>query len=50
MNQRPRSRKRNMVSGNVSQIKRKGEGLGLDNVDERVNFITRIIQKRKDTK
>ncbi len=50
MNQRPRSRKRNVVRGNVSEIKKQDTGLGLERVGDRVDFITRLIRRRKDNK
>ena len=50
MNQRTKSRKRNVVSGNVSQIKRQDEGLGIGSVGERADFITKLIRRRKDSK
>ena len=49
MNQRPRSRKKNIVNGTVSQIKRQGQGLGLPSVGNRVDVITKIIKRRKET-
>lgn len=48
MDQKPRSRKRNIVKGNVSEIKRSNTGLGLDSVGERADLITRIIRRRKE--
>lgn len=50
MSQRPRSRKRNIVSGNVSEIKKQDRGLGMDSIGDRVDLITRIIRRRKENK
>lgn len=50
MSERPRSRKRNIVRGNVSQIEKKGNGLGLESVGHAVQVITGIIRRRKDDK
>ena len=50
MSQRPRSRKRNVVRGNVSEIKRQGEGLGMETINSTVDVITRIIRRRKENK
>lgn len=47
MNQRLKGRKRRIVSGTVSQIK-KQESLGVKSVGNRVDVITNIIKRRKD--
>lgn len=47
MEQKLRSRKRRVVTGNVAQVK-KHEALGVRSVGDRVDVITRIIKKRKD--
>ena len=48
MNRKLKSRKRNVVSGNVAQIRKQQEALGVNNVGDRVDIITRIIRKRKE--
>ena len=48
MSERPRSRKRNVVSGNVSKIEKKGSGLGVESVGHAVQVITGIIRRRKE--
>lgn len=50
MNQRPKSRKRNVVSGNVFKIQKQEETLEEENVGERANLISRIISRRKENK
>ena len=50
MSQKPRSRKRNIVRGNVSQIEKKGDALGLESVGHAVNVITGIIRRRKENR
>ena len=50
MSEKPRSRKRNIVSGNVSRIEKKGDGLGLESVGHAVSVITGIIRKRKENR
>lgn len=50
MSQKPRSRKRNIVNGTVSQIEKKGEGLGLESVGHTVSVIASIIRRRKDNR
>jgi hypothetical protein len=50
MSEKPRSRKRNIVSGNVARIEKKGNGLGLESVGHAVNVITGIIRRRKDNR
>ena len=50
MSQKPRSRKRNIVSGNVSQIEKKGDALGMPSVGHAVNVIASIIRRRKENK
>ncbi|MBQ6477885.1 MAG: hypothetical protein IJI44_00820 [Erysipelotrichaceae bacterium] len=44
MSERPKSRKRNTVEGNVAEVKRQGQGLGLDRVGEGVSFVSRLFQ------
>ncbi len=43
MSERPKSRKRNAVDGNVSEVKRQERGLGLDRVGEGVSFVSRLF-------
>ena len=50
MSQKPRSRKRNIVSGNVARIQKRGDGLGLESVGHTVNVITGIIRRRKENR
>lgn len=48
MNQRLRSRKRNVVTGTVARIKKQQQALGVESVGDRVEVITRIIRRRKE--
>ena len=51
MSQRPKSRKKNVVEGNVAEITRQGEGLGLERVGEKTGFFARFWKKfRKECK
>ena len=43
MSEKPRGRKRNIVEGNVTQIKKQDEGLGLDRVGEGVSFVSKLF-------
>ena len=43
MSEKPKSRKRNVVDGNVAQIKKQDEGLGLDRVGEGASFVSRLF-------
>lgn len=43
MSEKPRSRKRNVVDGNVSEIKKQERGLGLGRVGEGTSFISKMF-------
>ena len=43
MSERPKSRKRNTVEGNVSEIRKQDRGLGHERVGEGVNFVSRLF-------
>lgn len=44
MSERPKSRKRNVVEGTVSEIRKQEEGLGLDKVGEGISFVSRLFR------
>ena len=45
MSETPRSRKKHMVEGVVSEIERQEEGLGLEKVGESMGFLKRLIKR-----
>lgn len=45
MSEKPRSRKKHMVEGVVSEIERQEEGLGLEKVGENMGFLKRMIKR-----
>lgn len=47
MSNKPRSRKRNIVDGNVQEIKRQEEIVTRKRVGDRSNFIMRLFRKIK---
>ena len=44
MSERPKSRKKHMVEGEVSEIKKQDEGLGLDKVGDSINLLRKMIR------
>ena len=42
MSEKPKSRKRNAVEGNVAEIRKQEQGLGLDRVGEGTSFISKL--------
>jgi len=45
MSERPKSRKRHIVDGNVAEIKKSEEGLGLKKVGGTTGFLKRMIRR-----
>ena len=45
MSERPKSRKRHIVNGNVAEIKKSEEGLGLGKIGEATGFLKKMIKR-----
>ena len=43
MSEKPKSRKRNVVEGNVAEIKKQEKGLGLERVGDGTSFVSKMF-------
>ena len=43
MSEKPKSRKRNAVEGNVAEIRKQEQGLGLDRGGEGMSFVSKMF-------